>query len=861
MNGGNIMYECLGPGTLPSTKIYKITLLLYRDNNCSGCPDLPDFAQLYIIKNVNKFVFDKPYLPISSSETVSITQPPCLENGPSLSYTLNKYVYTIQLPNTSAGYNVVFQHCCRPELENVTPTISSSNSLTIYALIPPTNAQFLDTLMDNSPVFKTAVPVICANRKFSFDFSAIDPDGNPMRYEFATAYESNEKDTSEILPPFQPPAPTAGFKPVTYTSGFSATSPLGPLVSIDRDSGIISGIAPGPGKYLISVIVRTSYRPPLNDFTIAHRKDFVITVASCDLPGVFLKQGGYTNCNDFSVTFENLNNSPLNVTYDWNFGDPASGASNTSTITSPAHVFSASGDYTVKLVVNKGTPCADSAVTTAKVYPGFYPGFTDNTPQCANSPVQFTDTSRTDQGAINYWLWDFSEPSPIQATNNEKDPAHTYVNPGFYHVSMFVRSSKGCTSTIDKVIEIVDQPKLEIGNDTLICSVDILQMNAQVTGALSGGIITWTPNYNINDINSFTPLVNPAVNTTYYATYSNSLGCKVTDSIRVNVVNFVTLYAPADTSICSTDPVKLAIESDGLHYLWTPATDLNDPSLKNPIARPTQSRTYHVVASIGGCSSSADISIKAIDYPKANAGQDSAVCLGTSGYLHATGGAYYSWSPAVFLSATNIPDPVVVYPTAGVKYIVTVRDTLGCPKPARDTVLITVINIKADAGPRDTAIVIGQPLQLNATGAGNYSWTPNTWLDNATISNPVALPQADIEYRLKVTDATGCYGLDSIKITLYNLPPGLYTPNAFTPNGDGKNDLFKPIPLGMKSMVTFRIYNRSGQLIYSGTGTSQGWDGRLKGDSQGIGTFVWYAEGIDYLDKKIQRKGFVVLIR
>src|SRR5205085_1520215 len=133
-----------------------------------------------------------------------------------------------------------------------------------------------------------------------------------------------------------------------------------------------------------------------------------------------------------------------------------------------------------------------------------------------------------------------------------------------------------------------------------------------------------------------------------------------------------------------------------------------------------------------------------VDYPAANAGKDTAICLGTSAYLHASGGAFYSWSPSAFLSATNIPDPVAVNPTSGVKYVVTVRDTLGCPKPVRDTILVRVIDIKADAGPRDTVIVSGQPLQLRGTGAASYLWTPSTWLSDPNISNPIALPRNDI---------------------------------------------------------------------------------------------------------------------
>ena len=860
MCGGYVRYEYMGVGSTPTAKIYKLTLYLYKDNDCVNCPSLPNFAQLHIVKTSNSMLIEKPVLPLHSTETVSIITPGCINNQPFLNYILNTYTYTTELQNSSLGYSVTYQQCCRPALTNVMPTVSLQNSLTYYATIPPVNFQFHDTLKDNSPIFKNEVAIICANQKFSFDFSAVDPDGNPMKYEFGPAYESSATDTLEDFPAYRPPIPMPAFTEVTYTNGFSYSSPLGPDVTIDRQTGIISGVAPDPGKYLVSVIVRTSYRNAPADFSIAHRKDFIITVAACDVPGAYLKPDGYSNCKDYALTFENLVNSPLNLTYDWDFGDPASGAANVSNAVSPTHIFSAAGDYDIKLVVNKGTACSDSAITKAKIYPGFYPGFTDNTPQCVNAPVQFTDTTKTDHGVVNYWFWDFGAPAAIPSLRYVRDPLQYYTDANSYQVRMIVKSSKGCIDTVYKQVEIIDRPRIKTTNDTLICSIDTLKLEAKVNTLLAGGIITWSPNYRIDDIHSFTPLVNPQVTTTYHATYTNGQGCDVMDSIVVRVVDSVTLHARSDTAICSKDPVKLTVESDGLYYLWTPATDLDNPLIKSPVARPAQSRVYHVRSSIGKCIAEADIAIKATDYPKANAGQDTAICLGTSAYLHATGGAYYFWSPAVFLNANNIPDPVVVNPTAGIKYIVTVRDTLGCPKPVRDTVLVTVVNIKANAG-RDTAVVLGQPLQLQATGATSYVWEPATWLNNPNISNPLALPETDIEYRLRASDASGCYGLDSIKVKVYNLSPGLYPPNAFTPNGDGLNDFFKPIPLGMKSMAIFRIYNRAGQLVYTGTDAGPGWDGKIKGMSQSTDTFVWYAEGIDYLDKKIQRKGSVILIR
>jgi gliding motility-associated-like protein len=148
-----------------------------------------------------------------------------------------------------------------------------------------------------------------------------------------------------------------------------------------------------------------------------------------------------------------------------------------------------------------------------------------------------------------------------------------------------------------------------------------------------------------------------------------------------------------------------------------------------------------------------------------------------------------------------------------------------------------------------------------ATGSSNYSWNPAMWLNNPSIPNPVALPQDNITYAVKVSDATGCFGMDTIKVKLFKIDPDLLVPSGFSPNGDGLNDFFRPIPIGMRTLNTFRVYNRWGQLMFSTTAQGQGWDGRLGGNIQEAGTYVWYAEGFDYTNKKIQKKGYVVLIR
>jgi gliding motility-associated-like protein len=86
-------------------------------------------------------------------------------------------------------------------------------------------------------------------------------------------------------------------------------------------------------------------------------------------------------------------------------------------------------------------------------------------------------------------------------------------------------------------------------------------------------------------------------------------------------------------------------------------------------------------------------------------------------------------------------------------------------------------------------------------------------------------------------------------------------PTGFTPNRDGKNDIFKPFTVGVTNLNYFRVYNRWGQLIFSTAKLNDGWDGRVTGVEQPSGTYVWMVQGIARDGKVITKKGTVTLIR
>jgi gliding motility-associated-like protein len=859
ITGGEMRYDLLS--STPFTRTFRITLVLFRDENCTGnCADMPSFVRIGIFNNDNNEPYNGPgTLPtldanLNRTEVLPIINiPRCIVSAPNLNYTAGYYAIVVTLKNNIGGYTAAYQTCCRIEnINNITVEPGTNGAGATYSTIIPGSDFNNVPILDNSPKFEKGISILCFNKEFTLDFSASDQDGDRLVYSLVSAYDGGTAQNASNITPSLPP-----YGGLDYSSGFSGLKPLGNRAVINAQTGIITGIAPEAGRYVVSVSVK-AYRNSV--LLTTHRKDFIITVAECDFASANLNSS-YINCENYTIDFTNITPSPLNETFSWNFGDPASGVSNVSNLENPTHIFSGAGSYGVQYIVNPGTGCADTVTAQVKIYPGFFPEIASNNPSCKGKPVLLRDLTRTNFGVVNNWHWDFGLNNATNDTSNIRNPQFVFQDTGTFTASLIVGTNLGCVDTVYKTIKIVKSPTLKATNDTLICSADFLQLTA--TCDIPGNF-TWTPNYNINNTSVPNPIIHPSVNTVYYLNFIDAVGCIALDTVKVNVVDFVTLNAAIDTTICLTDTIKLRVESNGLLYHWTPENVIENPIVKEPLAIPrAMLTTFYVQGNIGSCFARDSIKVKTVPYPIPNAGNDTSICWGTNATLHASGGVFYSWSPTNFLSDTTSPNPTVINPNPGfIDFVVTVRDVNGCPKPVKDIVRLNINRIIADAGPRDTALAQNQPLYLHATGSTNYLWTPVTqWLNNPFIADPISTPQDNIEYVVKVSNSIGCFDTDTINVRYYKVEPDFYIPNAFTPNGDGLNDVIKPIAIGMKTIDKFIVLNRWGQTMFSTTRTGKGWDGKINGITQTTGTYIYYIEGKKFNNQAISTKGTFLLIK
>lgn len=164
---------------------------------------------------------------------------------------------------------------------------------------------------------------------------------------------------------------------------------------------------------------------------------------------------------------------------------------------------------------------------------------------------------------------------------------------------------------------------------------------------------------------------------------------------------------------------------------------------------------------------------------------------------------------------------------------------------------------------RDTTIVKGESIYFKGNNGVNYRWTPSTYLSDPTIINPVGYfpDTGTFTYHVVAqSPETSCIGADSIIVHVVS-DGYLSIPNAFTPNGDGKNDRFRPLLVGYENVRFFRIYNRYGQCVFDSKSIEDSWDGTFKGKELEIGTYFWILGVRDRFGKEMEEKGDVTLIR
>jgi PKD repeat protein len=227
--------------------------------------------------------------------------------------------------------------------------------------------------------------------------------------------------------------------------------------------------------------------------------------------------------------------------------------------------------------------------------------------------------------------------------------------------------------------------------------------------------------------------------------------------------------AGEDRTICIGADTQIGSTSDeAATYLWSPTTGLSCPTCPDPVASPTSTTTYTVVAtSPEGCTSSDEVTVVVEPFPAVDAGRDTAICIGESVRLQGSGGSELLWTPATGLSCTTCADPIAT-PLVSTTYTLMTSNDGRCV--SIDSVRVTVSERPTPDAGDPVQICQGESAHLEATGGARYVWTPPDDLSCSDCSSPVATPSETRTYYVEAFNASGCGAVDSVTVFVNPAP-------------------------------------------------------------------------------------------
>lgn len=386
--------------------------------------------------------------------------------------------------------------------------------------------------------------------------------------------------------------------------------------------------------------------------------------------------------------------------------------------------------------------------------------------------------------------------------------------PGEYWVEVSDSCGNWLKDTI--LIEAAPPVPVSIGPDRFKCNNDTLRIEAP-DGFLS---YAWGPNYNIIENATTHIVVNPGIDTIYTLMVEASPGCFGYDTIHVQVSISPPVFLGPDTSFCQGDSVVFDAGPGFVSYSWNSSPGAQQFSVRN-------AGTYILEATTTqGCLSTDTVVVNQVfPLPVVHFANDPILCEGETAILTpGSNFANYTWNNGTHGDFVEVSSPGT--------YSVEVMDGNGC-RGYGTTTIERIQPLPTGFLPADTQICSYGSLQLQPTmNFENYSWSNGSIARELTVTAPGT-------YWLQVTDNQNCIGRDSILVTLKQCLEGFFVPTAFTPNGDGLNDEFRPLIFGDIIQYKFVVFNRWGQVVFSSEDPTRGWNGRLNGIYQNSDVYVW----------------------
>jgi gliding motility-associated-like protein len=560
----------------------------------------------------------------------------------------------------------------------------------------------------------------------------------------------------------------------------------------------------------------------------------------------------------FPDTIQFTNTSLLADSYTWDFGDGT-----TSNLTSPVHFYQNPGNYTVVLTAFIDGICSAqvSQIVTIEAAPAAIIQVSDNE-ACAGVPISFSNAST---GPIGEPSWDFGD----GFVSFEDNPTHTYLSAGNYTVTLSIATDNGCFDSVEIAVEIF--PAIS-GTAT----VEDVTCNGENDGSIDITVLTGSAPYNYDWSNGAeTQDINALLAGTYTLEVTDTNACRwdtllvITEPLPLTATfttSTVTCFGGADGQITITD-----IQGGEAPYQWEWSTGSTDSPVTNLSAGTYQltltdarncERIFEVVLP-------QNTAIAAID------SLQQISCFGEHDGILTIDEIMGGTSPyGVYLSGTNYDEGGIAisrFDSLGPgTYTVEIIDINGCVTLFNRTVVEpdpTNLNVVEDTLNLTLGEMVTFQTFYNAIDP-IFSWAPPTDLSCSDCDEPTTTPTDDRFYVLTMIDQNGCVDQDTVVVNL-EIIRDIYIPNTFTPNGDGRNDLFLPrsnYPLAIDTIEVFEVYDRWGGVMFRAENIdpndrSNAWDGYFRGKKVAPGVYVYYVR-TRFIDDVIEiYSGEILLVR
>ncbi|MDI9364667.1 MAG: PKD domain-containing protein [Flavobacterium sp.] len=383
-------------------------------------------------------------------------------------------------------------------------------------------------------------------------------------------------------------------------------------------------------------------------------------------PMAICKAGVINFTNKVVSVSDGLN--PASTAYHWVFGtgNAADTSNNASTLFNYTNV----GKYPVTLQVSTASGCSKTVVDTVEVKPVAITTITSPASICEHDAATFTATSTIATNAT--YLWSFGNGN---TANGLYPPPQTFTSVATPYNVALVSTYNGCNDTTFTTIKVLHNPVVNlVPNLTNICLGDSLLLTAH-----DGTIYQWQANAP-SASNTF--IVKPTIDTKYFVTVTNAVGCSSIDSAVITVSQPFNVSVLPDVILCLGSTTKLQA-SGADYYRWIfNTTGLSATNIANPLANPIVTTKYTVVGyDNAGCFTDTNsINVTLAPLPIANAGPDLLVGTGTSANLNGTGSSdvvSWLWSPANYLNC-NTCQATITTPRTDITYTLTATTQYGC---------------------------------------------------------------------------------------------------------------------------------------------------------------------------------------